>query len=128
MQQGFEDTLQTSQEAIGRLEQRVEEITTDRDRTLTLLEKYDKCRHCEKDFGSYVDKHEGSVMRCKMCRGRHYIRFGCVVYEFTKRVAGLPDDTVNMHEWTTEVKEVMVQGLAYSALQKCACATTLKAR
>ncbi|KIW65508.1 hypothetical protein PV04_07763 [Phialophora macrospora] len=71
-QRALEDTLQNSQETIGTLRQRVEELTADRDLTLTLLEKHDRCRNCEKDFGSYVDKHERGIIRCKRCRCRHY--------------------------------------------------------
>ena len=59
----LKDTLQTSQETIKSLEQRVEEMTMDRDRILALLEKYDTCRHCERDFGSYIDTHERGIMR-----------------------------------------------------------------
>jgi hypothetical protein len=72
MQGVLEDSLDTSQETIKSLERRVEEATSDRDRMLTLLEKYDNCRNCDKDFGSYVDKHERGIMRCKVCRCRHY--------------------------------------------------------
>lgn len=71
-QRALEETLQTSQETIETLRQRVEETTTDSDRTLTLLEKYDTCRNCGKTFGSYVDKHERGIIRCKDCRCRHY--------------------------------------------------------
>ncbi|KIW26592.1 uncharacterized protein PV07_09674 [Cladophialophora immunda] len=71
-QLALEETLQTSQDTIETLGQSVEEMTLDRDRILTLLEKYDRCRNCEKDFGSYVDKHERGIMRCKGCRCRHY--------------------------------------------------------
>ena len=71
-QRALEETLQNSQDTVETLEQRVEELTTERDRVLTLLEKYDRCRNCERDFGSYVDKHERGIMRCKGCRCRHY--------------------------------------------------------
>lgn len=71
-QSALEETLQTSQQTVQTLERRVEEMTTERDRMLTLLEKYDNCRNCGKDFGSYVDKHERGTIRCKSCRCRHY--------------------------------------------------------
>lgn len=71
-QQALEETVQTSQETIETLERRIEGMTTERDRMLALLEKYERCRNCEKEFGSYVDKYEPGIMRCKSCRCRHY--------------------------------------------------------
>lgn len=72
-QRFLEDALQKSQETIKALKQKAEEKTTDRDPTLMLLEKTDKCRNCDKDFGSYVDQQEGGIVRCKGCRCRHYL-------------------------------------------------------
>ncbi|KAK5203073.1 hypothetical protein LTR96_011312 [Exophiala xenobiotica] len=71
-QQALEETLQNSKDTVETLEQRVEELTSERDRVIALLEKYDRCRNCDRDFGSYVDKHERGIMRCKGCRCRHY--------------------------------------------------------
>lgn len=71
-QQALEATLQNLQNTVETLEQSLEDLTTNKDRTLTLLEKYEKCRNCEKVFGSYVDKHERETIRCKHCRCRHY--------------------------------------------------------
>ncbi|KEF57252.1 uncharacterized protein A1O9_05169 [Exophiala aquamarina CBS 119918] len=71
-QRALEETLQTSQKTIETLKQRTKEMTTDRDRTLSLLEMYDTCRNCDKTFGSYIDKHERGIIRCKDCRCRHY--------------------------------------------------------
>lgn len=46
--------------------------TTEKASILSLLEKHDNCRNCGKGFGSYMDKHERGVVRCKDCRCRHY--------------------------------------------------------
>ena len=66
------ESLEALQGKIESLTQREEELTVDRDRMVGLLEKYDNYRNCAKEFGSYVDKYENGVVRCKICRCRHY--------------------------------------------------------
>jgi hypothetical protein len=68
VQQILGESVETLQGTIQSLRQREEDLTVDRDRMLALLEKHDKCRNCDKEFGSYVDKHERGIIRCKTCR------------------------------------------------------------
>jgi hypothetical protein len=69
----LEQTLEALQGIIENLRQREAELTTDWDRILALLEKYERCRNCDKEFASYVEKHEPGIVRCKSCRCRHYL-------------------------------------------------------
>jgi hypothetical protein len=46
MQRNLEKSLQISQASIRYMEQRVEEMTVERDRMIALLERFDRCRNC----------------------------------------------------------------------------------
>lgn len=73
VRQVLEQTLEDLRGKMEDLRESEAELTTERDRMLALFEKHDRCRNCEKEFGSYGDKDEPGVIRCKACRCRHYL-------------------------------------------------------
>lgn len=65
-------TLEVLQVTTKSLRHREVDLIEDRDRMIALLEKHDKCRNCDKEFGSYVDRDERGILRFKTCRCRYY--------------------------------------------------------